>query len=1476
MPDTLDLAALTGQYREELLARENTARLALLKNYRGAWRGLESSIDETLGQLKFDAVEQAEINSAVIQGEAGAPVKISADKVSQVADLLLRKRDWRALEEKVDTGFSDVAGQAAKVTDADRLSLGQLAITHAIEILDMQLGPKKTADKKKLSTLHQLAVSDMQFIWLAKREKLQEIFKKAAETVAERARRALRQEVVIAILTRARGAEILSRVKRAIDQRESDPDKDPALVIALRSEYRVATIESYRAGLLQTFRQSSDVKAWRWTTERKPRTCVICLGMDGQIFPLGQVQTSHPNCRCTLVPVTEKEAAQLTRKTAGGSSGGSTTDNSNSSSNSTGETETPLPPPQTISTAEETFAGFSEPQQLAALGAKAFEAYQKGEFELSDLIGVQYSEKLGTETLYRKSLDDTLAAVKKTEGRIYVQEQNNIEQAYRARTAQMKMAKADFSNYEPLDINYDLKYKSATPDEMHDLKTGFSGGDYWVPVDIQILKELPDARYELLRIGLLIYANQFNIPASAVETYLKEELFDGQPITKENAVIDLGSMTSESADGLRKKLNERWDEIWKDLQKGKKPKPYVFKIFAAARLKLYEIYVRDSGDPRLQRNFRLEKVLRDTEAALGPEPAEPLARAFWDMHRQIVLKDTIRDFYENENADFRATGNESQNLGNKIADGLESFINAAINMHPVLGPILSYAPGLKQQIINFGVGAVNGGAELAGMVQGGYDAAADAFFDIMVTAARKTGLAEAMGPNFDVFVAANQKYRDKRAEAWSALTNLQTVNMGKQNEAYYKIKSLGIPTVPWDTPNWSATAGKMGVEAIPFIALAVATGGASVPVQIGVMTAVSGGAAFNLAYVKTNDYKIALESGVTAAVQAGLGGLSGRLPGIGNFIADAMTTYVFGKIAGQDDDVIFQQMILQTGIGLTTQGAMKGYEKLRSRESFSPGGEMNDKLTDFANSTRPEGSPEITQLSLKGAQEVFMRMMKDTFAQGMAITADKAHTALQIDVVTKKIARTNEPLVGGQKRLLAEYGSQNSGITKKQADTAQANLEKFIGQNKANPDVDLSSRQEVADLAAYHVEAGAVNFPDFVRVMRSYRGGKTLTLEHLQSIYENAIQTVKTAKTNANRPAAEIAKITPDENGIAQMKKDAARITAKTETPSTKPGQPKENTPAAKTDPSEKTPVQKPGEKTSGQKTDKTGDNTSGTKPGSTEPTKEPANPQDKSQQKTQKPEQPSKPPQAMQKQKEVLARREALQTEGAKRAYDELFGSTTKNKPTRAKLKRFEQNVEDLAIAAKKTGRTHEEVLENLKAVADERKRLGLPPYEYLGKKNGTVARIADTDAFGANTNAKGGRKNPDNEAPRREAFEQLKEKGLVDRNSTFKDKYSRFLTHAEADSLIQASKANGGKFPDEVTMYVDRRTCTRYCIDTKEGNIGLSKLAGLYDIKKLTIIDSLGNQFIVQPGKETVVIERQSKIDAPAAPKKVNKLKK
>lgn len=123
---------------------------------------------------------------------------------------------------------------------------------------------------------------------------------------------------------------------------------------------RTETLGAYRQAHLDTYRLNQDVvRGWTWWATVDRRTCASCWAQHGTEHGLAEPLSSHPQCRCTMVPRTA----------------------------SWGELGFQVPDGRpVIASGEELFARLSPVDQLAVLGPAKLEAYQAGLIALGDLV----------------------------------------------------------------------------------------------------------------------------------------------------------------------------------------------------------------------------------------------------------------------------------------------------------------------------------------------------------------------------------------------------------------------------------------------------------------------------------------------------------------------------------------------------------------------------------------------------------------------------------------------------------------------------------------------------------------------------------------------------------------------------------------------------------------------------------------------------------------------------------------------------------------------------------------------------------------------------------------------------------------------------------------------------------------------------------------------------------------------------------
>lgn len=111
---------------------------------------------------------------------------------------------------------------------------------------------------------------------------------------------------------------------------------------------RTEVLRSFRAASIATYRAHDDtVDGWQWLSALDSRTCVVCWSMHGTVHPVTEPFASHPNCRCSPIPVVG---------------------------------------PRLLKPGAEEFAKLPESRQRETLGPRAYELYRSGQIGIADLV----------------------------------------------------------------------------------------------------------------------------------------------------------------------------------------------------------------------------------------------------------------------------------------------------------------------------------------------------------------------------------------------------------------------------------------------------------------------------------------------------------------------------------------------------------------------------------------------------------------------------------------------------------------------------------------------------------------------------------------------------------------------------------------------------------------------------------------------------------------------------------------------------------------------------------------------------------------------------------------------------------------------------------------------------------------------------------------------------------------------------------
>jgi SPP1 gp7 family putative phage head morphogenesis protein len=149
-----------------------------------------------------------------------------------------------------------------------------------------------------------------------------------------------------------------------------------------RTITRTEVLGAYRDSTRQSFEDNDRfVQGWTWRSARSLRTCVVCIALDGRVFPTSERQGSHPNCRCTMVPVM-RPWSEL-------------------------GIDFPDRRPR-LGNGEDWFANLSEEDQAKVLGREKLGRYRTGTLRLTDLVAYRVDAEWGP-TRWERSLGDLRA-----------------------------------------------------------------------------------------------------------------------------------------------------------------------------------------------------------------------------------------------------------------------------------------------------------------------------------------------------------------------------------------------------------------------------------------------------------------------------------------------------------------------------------------------------------------------------------------------------------------------------------------------------------------------------------------------------------------------------------------------------------------------------------------------------------------------------------------------------------------------------------------------------------------------------------------------------------------------------------------------------------------------------------------------------------------------------------------------------------
>jgi SPP1 gp7 family putative phage head morphogenesis protein len=262
MPQSQVIEVMTG-FKAQLLARE----LSQMRQMAEAWIGVQDALEAQISALAQEF--------ARFSGQGQAPNRRQLLDMDRYQRLLTQLH--RELMHYTDYAENLITGQ--------QLELGKLGIQHAMVAIDAsiteQIGPM-------ITRLPISAVENM--VGLAGdgspiRQLLVDSWPDAVDGLTN----ALIRSTALGINPRETALRMRDATGGSLDR---------MLTVARSEQLRV-----YKEASRLSYINSGVVSAYKRLATRDSRSCAGCLAADGREYGLNQSFASHPNCRCSLIPV---------------------------------------------------------------------------------------------------------------------------------------------------------------------------------------------------------------------------------------------------------------------------------------------------------------------------------------------------------------------------------------------------------------------------------------------------------------------------------------------------------------------------------------------------------------------------------------------------------------------------------------------------------------------------------------------------------------------------------------------------------------------------------------------------------------------------------------------------------------------------------------------------------------------------------------------------------------------------------------------------------------------------------------------------------------------------------------------------------------------------------------------------------------------------------------------------------------------
>jgi SPP1 gp7 family putative phage head morphogenesis protein len=336
----MNILQLAQRFKDWLLKRESRAQAQMLTAYEAAWTRISAEIERL---------------TAEIEQQGGGTGK------------LFEQERLRAIQDALAQEIVKLAEQASRRTRGEQARVIGAARDHAMRM--MERAASDAGVRVRLAGLPKGALEHL--VGMAQDgSPLDDLFKQLARDMGAESKDVLKNALIQSVAMGQNPRQAAAYVRRQVDAKGDNPQRDPRIVRKLNSTYRQSVFTSAREANRESYKANSRVvRKWRWLATHDAHTCVVCWAMDGQEFDVDTPFASHINCRCTTVPVIEGD-----------------------------------PKPET---GPEAFAKLEPGFQKQILGESAYQAYKEGRVRLQDFVGERHSDRWGA-SLYRRGLADIL------------------------------------------------------------------------------------------------------------------------------------------------------------------------------------------------------------------------------------------------------------------------------------------------------------------------------------------------------------------------------------------------------------------------------------------------------------------------------------------------------------------------------------------------------------------------------------------------------------------------------------------------------------------------------------------------------------------------------------------------------------------------------------------------------------------------------------------------------------------------------------------------------------------------------------------------------------------------------------------------------------------------------------------------------------------------------------------------------------